>query len=821
MRSSKSLENRLKILIQIDLHRFYGHFWWRRLIAAVAILLGLLIVVVAGFVLWIWYSEPRLDGSIEVAGASRPVEILRDRHGVPHIVAASPEDAYFGLGYVHAQDRFFQMEQQRRLAAGRLSELMGSATLRFDRFFRLLDFAGLAKQDLERLDPATRRALDAYAAGVNAYLATRHGAASPELAVLFADDPEPWRPEDTIAWLKVMALHLSGNWRQEILRARMVELIGEERTEEFFPPYAPEAPIILDEALKTVNLPASPATDALLDLLPRPGNGSNSWVADGGMTASGMPLLANDPHLGLGVPGIWYMAYLEAPGLSVVGATLPGIPAIIVGHNGAIAWGVTNTGPDTQDLFIERVDPEDPARYLTPEGSEPFSLREETVAVRFGADETVTLRGTRHGPVLSDVSPYDTAGVADEGEVVALAWTMLSPDDRSIQAALTLHTARSWDEFVAAGRDYRGPEQSVVYADTAGHVGLYAPAVVPIRRNGQGLVPVPGWSGDYDWIGAIPYDDLPRIVDPPRGYIATANEKIVGDDYTYFLGADFEAGYRSQRIRDLIDERHDHDVESFAAIQADTRSLMAIDFLPYALQAEPGTELGRAMRGMLGGFTGDMAADAAEPLIFAAWYRELTRLIYADDLGDTFFDGWWHRPTFTHAVVEGRLADWCDDVTTEAVETCHDLAGLAFDRAGNFLKARYGKDPTAWRWGEAHTASFGHRLYQYFPLVSSLTELRVPVGGDYFTVNVGAYVFNDDSAVFTDVHGASMRAIFDLADLDRSGFVWAPGQSGHIFSPYYDDMLAAWRDNRLVTIPADIERVDMAHRLILVPASNR
>jgi penicillin amidase len=258
---------------------------------------------------------------------------------------------------------------------------------------------------------------------------------------------------------------------------------------------------------------------------------------------------------------------------------------------------------------------------VTPAGSAPFSQREETIAVRFGSDETVTLRGTRHGPVISDIYPDETDGIAGDGDVVALAWTMLSADDRSIQSALSLHTARSWDDFVAAGRDYRGPQQNIVYADTAGHIGLYAPAVIPIRRAGQGLVPVPGWSGDYDWVGEIPFDELPHVVDPPRGYIATANEKIVDDGYPYFLGSDWQPGYRSQRIRDLLEARGDHDAASFAAIQADTTSLMARHFLAFTADADPQSDLGRTMKSMLDGWQGDMAADTPQPLIFAAWYR--------------------------------------------------------------------------------------------------------------------------------------------------------------------------------------------------------
>ncbi|MEM7122726.1 MAG: penicillin acylase family protein [Pseudomonadota bacterium] len=786
--------------------------------AALIVILVALVAVAAG---WMWYSLPQLDGTVAVDGPADTIQIQRDAHGVPHIFAATPADAYFGLGFVHAQDRMFQMEQQRMVAQGRLSSVMGSATVRFDRFFRMLDLDGLAKASLERLDPSTIGTLEAYAAGVNAYLATHSGAAAPELDLLLVGDPAPWQPADSVAWLKIMALHLSGNWRAEVLRARMIDLLGPEKADTFFPPHPADGPIVIDEALRAAGLSGTPWTQALLDLLPRPGNGSNNWVVDGTMTASGSPLLANDPHLGHNIPATWYMAHLEAPGLSVVGATLPGVPAIIVGHNRDLAWGVTNTGPDTQDLFLQRVDPDDPDRYITPDGSEPFTLRDETIVVRFGNDEAVTIRGTRHGPVISDIYPDATEGLGEDDQVVALAWTMLSDDDRSIQAALKLHTATSWDDALDAARDYRGPQQNIVLAETSGRIGYYAPAVVPIRKSGDGSVPVPGWSGEYDWVGEIPFEDLPHVVDPPRGYIVTANEKVVGDDYPYFLGNDWQPGYRSQRIRDLLELSPDHTVDTFAAIQADTHSLMAEHFLPFALASEPETTLGQTLRDRLDDWRGDMNEASDQPLIFATWYRELTRLIYADDLGELFRDAWWHRPTFVHAVMSGDLAEWCLDETRDdesAAAACHRLAGQAFDDAAVFLTARCGSDPAAWNWGEAHAAVFRHRLFQYVPVLSGLTEIRVPVGGDRYSVNVGTYIFNNDNAVFETVHGASMRAVMDLADLDNSRFVWVPGQSGHIFSPYYDDMVARWRDNDMVTIPTDRALIDPAHTLLLQPA---
>jgi len=374
---------------------------WR----SVCVVVLLAVLALGVLLVWLRLSVPAIDGTVSLPGPDARIEILRDAWGIPHVLAETPRDAYFGLGFVHAQDRLFQMEQQRRLAQGRLSELLGSSTLAFDRFLRTLGLYRAAEESVAALDPATLNALEAYAAGVNAYIAGHKGALAPEFALLMAPDPEPWRPADSVAWLKVMALHLSGNWREEALRARLVALLGAEKAATFFPAHPAEAPVILDKA----NLPSGEWPQSLLDLLPQSGNGSNNWVIDGRHTASGLPMLANDPHLGFSMPAVWYLAHLEAPGLSVAGATLPGIPMIVVGTNGRIAWGITNTGPDTQDLFIERPDPDDPSRYLTPEGSAPFARREETIAVRFGSDVTFTVEETRHGPSFRTSARRPTA----------------------------------------------------------------------------------------------------------------------------------------------------------------------------------------------------------------------------------------------------------------------------------------------------------------------------------------------------------------------------------------------------------------------------
>ena len=785
----------------------------------VRVLLAVVLLLVLGagaLATWLRLSVPAIDGTVMLHGPSAAITILRDAWGIPHILADSPDDAYFGLGYAHAQDRLFQMDQQRRLAQGRLSEVLGPSTLSFDRFLRTLGLYRAAEQSIAALNPDTQHALESYAAGVNAYIKSHRGALAPEFALLLADDPEPWRPADSVAWLKVMALHLSGNWREEALRARLVAALGEEMTASFFPPHPADASVILDAA----RLPAGSWPQSLLDLLPQSGNGSNNWVVDGRHTATGLPMLANDPHLGFSMPAVWYLAHLDAPGLTVAGATLPGIPMIVVGTNGRIAWGVTNTGPDTQDLFIERPDPDDATRYLTPEGSAPFTSREETIVVRLGEDETITVLETRHGPVISGIRE-EADGLTDAGgDVVALAWTLLNGDDRTMDAGMALHTATDWPDFMAAARLYDGPQQNIVFADRRGNIGLVAPALIPIRAGGQGLVPSRGWTGEGDWTGFVPFEDLPRLRNPASGKIATANERLVGDDYPWFLSNDWQPGYRGDRIRDLLDARDDHDIESFRAIQNDTLSLFAVDMLPVALAGEPETEAGRALKARLAGWDGDMAADLVAPTVFESWYRELTRLIYADETGDLFPDTWWFRSIFVKAVLAGEAGPWCDDTTTpDSVESCDLLTGRAFDRAAAFLENRFGPDPEDWRWGKVHAIHLNHRLFGMIPLVSRLTGLDMEIGGGRFTVAAGGYIFNSDTRVFEDVHGPALRAIVALGDPEGARFVILPGQSGNPFSPYWDNMAARWLADDPIPIPLTRDGIVAEHRLLLEPAA--
>lgn len=488
-------------------------------LAALLIMLGVVIVI-------FWYraaSQPRISGTIGLTGLTAPVDIVRDAEGIPHIYAKSAGDAYFALGFVHAQDRLWQMELNRRIPAGRLAEILGPDALNTDRFLRTLGVRRNAERILGKLSTDTRAALDAYAKGVNAYLSNRSGPLPPEFLLTGAPSPAPWQPVDSIGWQTMMAWDLGSNWTQELLRMRLAQRLPLDRINEFLAPYPGDSTVPTQDYTKlyrelagtTQQLAAVAgiAPPSLID-----GAGSNNWVVSGARSETGKPLLANDPHLGLSAPALWYFAHLSAPGLNVIGATLPGIPSVVLGRNDRIAWGFTNTAPDVQDLYIERINPANPTQYQTPAGWDDFRMRTETIRVKGQPDVMLQVRDTRHGPVISGVLPILEKAPLDARQyVMAFAWTALRPDDLTLQAGMKFNRAKNWDEFMEGAKDFGTPQQNIVYADVDGNIGYIAPGRVPIRKAGndlKGLAPAPGWDARYDWDGFIPFEQLPRQYNP-------------------------------------------------------------------------------------------------------------------------------------------------------------------------------------------------------------------------------------------------------------------------------------------------------------------
>jgi penicillin amidase len=546
------------------------------------------------------------------------------------------------------------------------------------------------------------------------------------------------------------------------------------------------------------------------------GMGSNNWVVSGAHTRSGKPLLANDPHLGLQAPALWYFAHLQAPGLDVAGATLPGTPVVVLGHNSRIAWGFTNTAPDVQDLFIERLQPGSSQRYQTPAGWAELTTRTETIRVKGAPDVTLNVRETRHGPVISDVADPVATAAAPLGAqfMVAFQWTALRADDRTLQAGLAMNRATDWTSFLAALRDFHSPQQNIVYADVDGNIGFIAPGRVPLRRADndlKGLAPAPGWDARYDWTGFIPFDQLPRSFNPPEGVIATANQKIVEDDYPYFLTSEWTVPYRYQRIRMLIDATPRHTMDSFGEIQKDTLSLAVRDALPLLLSARFANDPAlapreRALIESLGKWDGDMQAGLAQPLVATAWLRELSRVLFEDKVGDALFNRLWEQRNVQQPMLNvlrnprGLGAFWCDDSKTPEQEDCNDAIATAWHHAIADLDRRYGDNPGRWRWGKAHAARSEHKPFGKQPYLAGLFNIKVPTGGDTYTINAGRHNLRDEAAPFESVHAASLRAIYDLSDLAESRFIDSTGQSGNVMSTHYRDWTDKWAAVQYITM---------------------
>jgi penicillin amidase len=772
-----------------------------RLLTGMAIIIA---VLLAGTWFHLRSSLPDYAGSITVPGLGGAVDIVRDDKAIPHIFAGSIEDAAFGLGFAHAQDRLWQMEVMRRVAAGRLSEVVpprvaGNAILDIDRTMRGLAVYASARDSLSALSPRVRAVIDAYTAGVNGYIGAHRGAFGPEFALLM-HRPEPWAPADTVVWGKLMALSLDGNWRSELLRLRLLKAIGEERMRQFqaLPGDSRDSTLsLLGEALLRLPL------DRLFATTDNPWTekreASNEWVVDGAHSVTGKPLLGNDPHLGLTAPGTWYLARLVVPGLDIRGATAPGSPAVVLGHNGRIGWGFTTTNLDSQDLFVEKVDPTDPGRYVTPEGTRPFGTRREEIRVRWGDPIELRVRQTRHGVVVTDLLP-DAARAVETGHVLALAATALDRADTSAEGFFGLMLARNWNEFTDATRRILSPMQNIVFADTEGNIGFVAPARVPLRRKGDGFLPAPGWTGEYDWAGTVPFDELPRAFNPPGGIIVNANARVVGADFRHFITHDWAEPYRQRQAHALLRRSDQHSVESMIAMQADNLAADAVDMLPLMLAIEPQASRAREAIGMLRLWDRRMRADRPEPLIYTAWLRELHRALYADELGEELF-----RTSLnpTVAFLASALREhhaWCDNIGTPRVETCADTVQVALERALDWISARYGNDMATWRWGRAHQAVHRHGILDMVPLLRRAASVRFRADGGMHSLNRASPNFRDSETPFAAVHGAGFRVIYDFADLDRSLFAIPLGQSGNFLSPWYADRVPDWRSFRYLRI---------------------
>ncbi len=756
--------------------------WLRRLLLYLAVILfgggG------AGY-FWLRTSLPIVDGELALAGLEGTVQIGRDADGVPRIRATTEHDAYFALGVVHAQDRLWQMDFQRRLGQGRLSEVLGKQTISTDRYMRTLGLYRLAEASIPHLAPKTLAALEAYARGVNAGLDARRGQwwrAWPIEFYLLRYRPEPWRPADSLVWGRTMGVFLARNWREEVLRARLIGKLGKDSLKTLLPPYPDDAPRTL------AGIPGNPLAD---------GRASNVWTVAGSRTKSGKPLLANDPHLRFRAPGLWYLVRLTAPGLDVTGATVAGMPFTVLGHNRDIAWGFTSAETDTQDLFIETVDPDRPNLYLSPEGPKPLRERRETIAVKGGEKVELKIHESRHGPIVSGLSP-EIAALAGKNGIVALAAASLLPDDRTADALYALNRASNWSEFDAALQRWDSPHLNIAMAAHDGTSGMISPARIPVRKSGFGDLPAPGADGTQDWKGFIPYERLPRVRNPASGVIVNANNPTVREDKVgYRLGGNRSSGYRATRIEEELGKKPRHDANSMATLQADSVSLMARDLLPLMTKIEPRSKAGREALALLRRWNGAMDRARPEPLIFAAWLVSLKRALFSDELGDLFeaYSGLRARSLMLVLTDDPR---WCDDRSTDRRESCDDMLVGSLNSAIRNLERDFGTALSDLRWGDAHQARFDHPVLGRIPVLNRFFNIRLPADGGIHTINRGQFLPDNGQAPFASVHGAGFRAVYDLSDLSGTRFVVTPGQSGNRLSSNYGNLAERWRDGKYV-----------------------
>ena len=802
---------------------------------------GLLTIAVIGTYISARRSLPTIHGTTIVPGISAPIDIIRDADAIPHIFATTKADALFGLGYAHAQDRLWQMEFQRRIGYGRLCEIFGAAALPQDRFLRTVGFGRAAKAAWDRTPEWARQQVNAYVSGVNAFLATHHGTALPLEFSLLRFEPEAWSGPDVIVWVKMMAWDLSANYAFELLRYDLVRTVGQERMAQLMPLYATAGLSIMspaaaseadgshtsgglatnsthptgwtrasDQAHSTSAAWASAltggvpeATDFLLSGGTTESLGSNNWVVDGTRTASGKPLLANDPHLGTRVPSTWYLAHVSAPDFDIIGATLPGAPAVALGRNRFIAWGATNVAADVEDLYLEHLNADGTATEF--QGAmTPVTTVPETISIRGAAPVQLSVRVTRHGPLVSDaINANNQSAVARPGlpkaapvEPLAFRWTALDADDSTLVAFLKLNEAHNWTEFTEALRSFVVPSQNFVYADVDGHIGYYAPGRIPVRASGDGSRPAEGWTGKAEWTGWVPFDELPHLFDPPSHAIVTANNRPAPAGYPHHLGFEWAEPYRAQRITDLLQDATKLTPADFAYIQADTVSLHAKTLLPLLLaRARPHDKPERDAVELLRRWNAVASADSAAQALFEQWFYDLVPTIVGDDLGPLVTKDYRSRFSYVtrflvRTLTDPQAAAWCDDVKSPALETCDDAVTTALGHSVAELTRRLGGDMGRWRWDAVHPAVFPHAGLDSLATLRPLLSRSVPNGGDWSTVNVGPI---DVDRPFEQRSVPGYREIIDLSPANDSRFQTDVGQSGHPLSRHYDDFLQDWR----------------------------
>lgn len=759
---------------------------------------------------------PKKQGRVRLKGLHELVEIITDRYGVPHIYAQNEDDLFFAQGYVHAQERLWQMEMNRRLCSGRLSELFGRLALEADRFSRRLGLHRLAAAEVANLPGQSKRVLEAYAHGVSAFIERNRRNLPVEFTILRCE-PGPWQITDSIQWARMMGWNLGGNWETEIIRAHTLEKAGASRAAQVEAGYDPTHPLIIPPGVAYHGINPG-LIEQYRQIKQLSGFGvlgaSNNWVVDGAKSVTGMPILCNDPHLGQAAPSLWFENHLVAGDIDVTGVSFPGTPGIVIGHNRHIAWGLTNAISDVQDLYIEKFNPRNPNQYEYQGQWEDAQVIREEIKVK-GEHEPVIeeVRVTRHGPIISEYRVSEQAGQngASAGTTelpLALRWTGFD-QCRIVTSIVKLNRATNWDEFSDAMRDWDAPPQNVVYADVEGNIGYIMAGAIPIRARGQHLLPTPGWTGEDEWTGLIPFEELPRIYNPPQHFIVTANNRVVDDSYPYYITNEWLNGYRAQRIRDLLLSKEKLDLADMATIQSDQYALPAIEIVPYMLAITPRTPLERAAQNILRTWDYVLASASVGAAIYSTFLRKLERIVFEVVFGsdESQLFGYLGRGSTILANLNSnasrsrplliRMMNAHDDAwfANSAVpngpKSWDAALRSAFSAAIEELREKLGDDAARWQYGKIHHMTYNHPLGMVKPLDKIFNRGPYPIGGDVDTVSQAATLHHDPETVLVV---PSYRQIVNLSDLPHSLSMHSPGQSGHPASKHYDDFIRPWRN---------------------------
>ncbi len=780
---------------------------------SVIFLVVLGVIVVLGMRL-VKKSLPQTQGDNKFSILSQPVTVYRDEYGVPHVFAQNEDDLWRAAGYVAAQDRLWQMDLNRRAVRGTLAEIFGETALPKDKFLRTWGFYRLAKRIAENISPESRRALTAYAEGVNRFVAENQHRLPLEFSLL-RYKPDEWQIEDSIGYTRLMGFMLNFAWFFEPALGKVADKYGMPMAMEIFPAVLENSPSIVPEMPKHIGARLDNFVQLALDTRAQLGAppavlGSNSWAVNGSRSATGKPILANDPHLGLNLPSIWYEMHLVAgpPGaetIDVAGVTLPGLPGVVLGQNRAIAWGFTHGMIDDLDFYLEKINPANPDEYWHEGGWKKMEVIEEYIPVKGGDPVLFKIRSTAHGPVASsinDAAHYDSLAVS-------FRWTGFEPTDE-FYAMNRLNRAKTWDELQQAMRHYEVPNQNVIYADTAGNIGYYSCGRVPIRRDGKGYLPYRGWENAGDWIGVIPFEQMPHVYNPPQQYVATANNLIVGKNFPYYLSNAWEPTSRIERITELITTNAQSSVETFMAMQNDVVSMHARRMLPVLLGlldssvvAQTGgngtalSEEEKNARTLLAGWDGNETPESMPAALFQVWTQELLLATIKDELGDTLFKAYAAWSALAIRALEYLLqhpkSPWFDIRLTPDVETAPQIVLASYRRALQFLHAQLGDLMIDWQWGKIHQLTLEHALGKQRPFDNFFNAGPFPCGGSPDTINKGEYRLHDPFAVDA---GPSIRRIVDLAKPEVAWSVIPGGQSGQPFSEHYKDQVELWRQGK-------------------------